>query len=276
MPQTPNHLVCPQPFIQRAEELARKSAVIAERAFAKHNAVQWKQDGSPRTSADLAIERAMRAVIGKNPEHGVIGEEYPPHNPKARYVWHLDPIDGTKSFVTGQPCFVILAALLDRRRPILGTIVLPILKEFWLGAVGHPTRQVRITGDWKGGRFRRRKISSRKCTKLEQAQMACTSPDMFAKKDKGSFNRLRRQVRFTTFGGDGFNYALLAQGCIDLIVEADLSPHDYLALVPVITGSGGRITDWNGKKLTPHSDGRVLAAGSPQIHRQALNILAAP
>ena len=226
-------------------------------------AVDTKPDQSPVTVADREAEAAIRDLIARHhPEHGVYGEEYGRSGLDAEHVWVIDPIDGTKSFITGRPLFGTLIALLHRGRPVLGLIDQAILRERWLGVAGRPTTH--------NGTI----IRTRACPALAQATLCSTSPYLFAEgHERDAFERLARAVKLPLFGGDCYAYGLLAMGFADLVLEADLEPYDYMAIVPVIEGAGGRLTDWQGQPLGLGSDGRVLAAGDERAHAQALAIV---
>ncbi|MGP1256941.1 MAG: histidinol-phosphatase [Kiloniellales bacterium] len=241
-----------------AEELAETARSVTRSYFRTPVAVDSKADESPVTIADRETEARLRELIARRfPDHGVIGEEHGSERPDAEFVWVLDPIDGTKAFITGNPLFGTLIALTCAGRSILGIIDMPILGERWIGAEGRATELVEAAG--------RRQVSCRACPTLDAAVLQTTHPDMFVDEDAGRFAHLSRQVRMTRFGGDCFSYAQLAGGFIDLVVEAGLQPHDFMALLPVIQGAGGEATDWNGRPLTLESDGHMLAAGDPNL-----------
>jgi len=178
-------------------------------------------------------------------------------------VWVLDPIDGTKSFISGIPLFGTLIALLHRGRPVLGIIDQPISRERWCGVVGQQSTH-------NGAAIR-----TRPCPVLAAATLFATSPDMFQGADAAAFVRLKSAAKLTRHGGDCYAYGLLASGFIDCVVEAGLKPYDYCALVPVIEGAGGIMTDWQGRALGLASDGRVFAAGDRGLHAAARALLAA-
>ena len=204
-----------------------------------------------------------RLIAARFPEHGIIGEEYGPERAEAEFVWVLDPIDGTKSFISGVPLFGTLIALSRHGRPIVGVIDQPILRERWVGAAG---RAATMNGQ---------PVRCRPCPALASATAFATSPDMFTGEDAAAFARLAAGVKLVRFGADCYAYGLLALGCIDIVVEASLKPYDFSAMLPIIEGAGGIATDWQGAKLTIRSDGRVLVAGDPRTHAQALALLAA-
>jgi inositol-phosphate phosphatase/L-galactose 1-phosphate phosphatase/histidinol-phosphatase len=246
-----------------AGTLADASGAIIRRYFRRKIAIADKADSTPVTIADRQAEGAMRRLIAARfPEHGILGEEYGAKNAKADYVWVLDPIDGTKSFINGIPLFGTLIALTYRGIPVLGVIDQPILKERWVGAAG---RKSTLNG---------KPIRTRRCAALETATLYATSPDMFKKAEAAGFERLRRVVKLARYGGDCYAYALLATGFIDLVVEVDLKPYDYCALAPVIAGAGGIMTDWTGRALDLASDGRVIASGDQALARSVRRVLA--
>lgn len=233
--------------------------------YRRRFAVERKADASPVTEVDRAAEQAIRAILGRaRPADGVIGEEYGADRPDAARVWVIDPIDGTRAFLAGRPLFGTLIALMEEGRPVLGVIDQPILGDRWLGAVDRPTT---LNGA---------PAAPRACAALADAQLATTGPNYFGEADGAAFDRLRARTRDTLWGGDCHNYGLLASGHLDLVVEAGLKLHDFAALVPVVAGAGGRMTDWEGRPLGPASDGRVIAAGDPALLERAIAALASP
>jgi histidinol phosphatase-like enzyme (inositol monophosphatase family) len=245
-----------------ALRLADAAAAVVRKYYRATLAVESKADASPVTIADREAEQILRALIrAAYPDHGIEGEEFPGERLDAEFVWRLDPIDGTKSFVVGRPLFGTLIALTRADRPILGVIDQCILGERWLGVAGERST-------WNG-----QPIRVRACSELAQAILSVTSPQMFSAEERAALARLEGAVRFPVYGGDCYAYGLLAMGSIDLIVEADLDVHDFMALVPVIEGAGGVVTDWQGAALTPRSDGRIVAAGDPKVHESALKLL---
>ncbi len=257
---------CPAEFITLSEELAEASAGVIKRYFRQPVAVDDKADQSPVTIADRETEATLRRLLAERvPDHGVIGEEQASTNPDADYIWVLDPIDGTKRFITGNPLFGTLIALLHKGRPILGVIDMPMLGERWTGAAGRPTSFTDSRGTSE--------VRTRPCPGLDRAALASTSPEMFEGGNEAAFERVRKACKLTQYGGDCFSYGLLASGFTDVVIEAGLGTYDYMALAAVIQGAGGIITDWDGKTLDLDSDGRVLAAGDPACHAEALRHL---
>ena len=247
-------------FLQAALEAADAAGAAIRPYFRQKLAADTKADASPVTAADRAAEQAMRAVLSRHfPGHGILGEEYGLDQPDARYRWVLDPIDGTRAFITGRPIFGMLIALLDAGRPVLGIIDQPITGERWVGAEGQPTT---LNGA---------PIRTRPCPALDQAELSCTAPEIFGPAEAEAFRRLQSGVRRTTWGGDCYAYGLLALGFVDVIAEAGLQPWDWAALVPIIEGAGGSVTDWHGRALT--DGGQVLALGDKTLLNAAKHLL---
>lgn len=246
-----------------AAELADAAGVIVREHFRTALAVEAKADESPVTIADRAVERRLRDLIeARFPEHGIAGEEYGLKSPDADHVWSLDPIDGTKAFITGRPTFGTLICLTERKAPILGVIDCPILNERWIGG---PDRTTTLNGS---------AMLRRPARRLAEATLASTSPHMFKQGwEATAFERLRADVKLPLYGGDCHNYGLVALGTIDLVVEADLQDYDYLAPAAVIAGAGGLVTDWDGVPVSLGSTSRVLAARTPDLHAEALKRL---
>jgi inositol-phosphate phosphatase/L-galactose 1-phosphate phosphatase/histidinol-phosphatase len=245
--------------LELALALADAAGPIIKRYFRTGTRITDKADLSPVTAADREAEAAMRTLIAERMPHaGVLGEEMGADRADAEYVWVLDPIDGTKSFVTGKPLFGTLIALTRRGVPIVGVIDQPVLGERWVGVAGEPARL-------NGGAIR-----TRACARLADAWLYATTPTMFAGADAAAWQRLAAAVKFPLYGADCYAYGLLAAGWTDLVCEAMLKPYDWCALVPIIDGAGGVITDWEGRPLTIASGGRVLAAGDAGLHAQAL------
>jgi histidinol-phosphatase len=217
----------------------------------------------PVTAADRAAEDAMRALIRRTfPEHGIIGEEYGADRSDAEYVWVLDPIDGTKSFIAGMPAWGTLIALTRRGKPVFGLMHQPFTRE-------------RFFGDGEGANYRGpagyRELLARACATLGEALLFTTSPLLMNDADRAAFARVEKAVRLSRYGGDCYAYCMLAAGHIDLVIETELKPHDVAALIPIITGAGGLITTWENGPA--QAGGRIVAAGDARVHAQALALL---
>ncbi|TWA71322.1 histidinol phosphatase-like enzyme (inositol monophosphatase family) [Azospirillum brasilense] len=255
---------CPTPLVTLAERLADASGPVIRQYFRTPVAVDDKADASPVTIADREAERTIRAIIeAERPGDGIYGEEFGTKNLDAEWVWVIDPIDGTKSFITGRPIFGTLIALLHRGRPVLGVIDQPIVRDRWLGVEGRPTL------------FNGQPARVRECVGgLVAATLGTTSPDLFPGADQDAFRRVAGAAKVSVYGGDCYSYGLLAAGYYDLVVESGLKLYDFAALVPVVTGAGGLMTDWDGRPLDATSNGRVVAAGDARTHRETLAALA--
>ena len=251
-------------FLALASDLADAAGEAIRPHFRQRIAVNDKPDLSPVTIADRNAEAAMRRLItARFPDHGIIGEEYGAERENAEFVWVLDPIDGTKSFISGVPLFGTLIALAHQGRPILGIIDQPISRERWIGATGRPTT------------FNGSTVRCRPCPALAAATVFSTSPDMFKGADAAAQARVAAKAKLVRYGADCYAYGLVALGFIDLVIEASLKPYDFSAMAPIVEGAGGLATDWQGQKLSLASDGRIVVAGDPHAHREVLALLAA-
>jgi len=221
------------------------------------------RDLDPVTEADRAAEAVMRRMIKDSfPKHGIVGEEFGSERADADYVWVLDPIDGTKSFVTGRPLFGTLIALMHRGAPVYGMMHQPYIGE-------------RFTGDNGAARYEgpsgKRELAVRRCAALAEAVLFTTSPRLMNAADRARFERVESEVRLSRYGGDCYAYCMLAAGHLDLVIETELKPYDVAALIPIVTGAGGIITTWEGAPA--QSGGRIIAAGDKRIHEAAMKLL---
>jgi myo-inositol-1(or 4)-monophosphatase len=217
------------------------------------------------TVADRSAERAIRAHLAKRrPDHGIIGEEFAHQQGAGRFDWVIDPIDGTKAFIMGSPLWGTLIGLLDRGVPVLGLMDQPFTGErVWSSA---------RAAHWRLPDGRVKRIKARACAQLRDAILTTTSPDLMGgAEEQGAFARLKARVRMTRYGGDCYNYCLLAAGHIDLVVEAGLKPHDIVALIPIIERAGGCVTTWDSGSA--RQGGRIVAAGDPKLHQAAVKVL---
>ena len=229
-------------------------------------AVLGKADASPVTEADRGCEVQLREFLAARfPDHGIWGEEYGADRADAEWVWLLDPIDGTRAFITGRPLFTTLISLMHRGRPVLGVIDQPATRERWVGVAGSRTR---FSGPFGG------QVGCRPCATLDEAELGCTAPDIFLPGQFAGFDRLRAACKRTSWGGDAYGYGLLALGSIDVVCEGTLKPWDWAALQPVVAGAGGCLTDWAGRALTLESGGDVVALGNPALLPEVVALLA--
>jgi myo-inositol-1(or 4)-monophosphatase len=253
-------------FAAFVEQLATASGETILPFFRTALSVDNKQAGGfdPVTAADRAAENTMRALIRKTfPGHGVIGEEYGDERTDAEYVWVLDPIDGTKSFINGMPTWGTLIGLMRFGEPVFGLMHQPFTRE-------------RFSGDGGAARYRgpagARDLRVRECARLGDALLSTTSPLLMNKSDRAKFARVEDAVKLSRYGGDCYAYCMLAAGQIDLVIETELKPYDILPIVPIILGAGGIVTNWENGPA--HAGGRAVVAGDRRVHEQALNLLA--
>ena len=251
-------------FATLANSMADKAGEIIKKYFRQPLDIERKDDDSPVTIADREVEKALRKMIEKErPDDGILGEEYGLQESKSGLTWLIDPIDGTKSFMIGRPTFGTLIALCEDITPKLGIIDQPILKERWVGIDGKQTT------------FNGKPAKTASCKSFHDATIGSTSPTMFMKlTDYGRAYEIFETTgnRFS-WGGDCYMYGLLASGHLDIAFEEDLSAHDFAALVPVVKGAGGHISDWRGDELTLNSVGKVIALGDPELWPEVERII---
>jgi histidinol phosphatase-like enzyme (inositol monophosphatase family) len=217
----------------------------------------------PVTEADSEAETAIRSLIlGAFPGHGILGEEFGPENIDARHVWVIDPIDGTRAFISGLPLWGTLVGLTDAGDAIAGMMSQPFTGElFWaIDGASH--------FEGPGGA---RQLSTRPTTDIADATLCTTTPALFTGAMRGAYDRLEGAVQLARYGTDCYAYAMLAAGHVDLVVETRLQPYDIVALVPIIEGAGGVVTTWDGGPAEKAGD--IVAAATPQLHEAALEML---
>jgi histidinol phosphatase-like enzyme (inositol monophosphatase family) len=260
-----------QACVALIHRLADVSGDVALTHFRTPLDIVSKSDASPVTIADRDAETAMREAIRKAfPDHGIIGEEHGREQADAEWLWILDPIDGTASFINGVPLFGTLIGLWRRTssgaEPWLGCINHPALKDRWLGGVNIPATRNGAP------------VKARACAGLDAAALYLTAPDYFTADERTSFTRLERAVRQRRYGGtDCYHYGMVASGWTDIACEAGLKLHDYAAIVPVLQAAGAHVTDWKGATLDLDSEktvnGCVVACGDAGVHAAAVRLL---
>ena len=245
-----------------AEGLANSAREITLKYFRTNIDSNTKEDSSPVTIADRETEILLRDRISKTfPTHGILGEEFGPIRIESEYVWVLDPIDGTKSFISGKPLFGTLIGLLQRGKAVVGVCDMPALRERWVGKRGETTK------------FNGAPARVRKCPELRNSWLYATSPQMFTRDHFHQFEALRKASQYAVYGAECQAYGLLACGWVDIVCEDTLGPYDYVALDPIVSGAGGVMSDWAGRPLGLESNGTVLALGDPSLKNQVLEIL---
>lgn len=251
-----------------AHDLADQSGAIIRPQFRRPIAVANKAGVNafdPVTKADRAAERVIaKAIRARVPDHGMVGEEYGSVRPDAPFQWVIDPIDGTRSFITGTPMWGTLIGLLHQGDPVLGLMNQPFTGErFWSAEKAAYAREA-------GGKPRR--IRTRACARVADALMMTTTPELFQPgAEADGFARVRQNVRMTRYGGDCYAYCLLASGFVDLVIETGLKSYDVVALIPIVERAGGRMTTWDGRPAT--NGGRIVASGDPALHDRVLKLL---
>jgi len=217
-----------------------------------------KQDDSPVTIADKAAEKALRDILAERfPKHAIYGEEQG-HSKGEGGTWVIDPIDGTKSFLLGNPLFGCLVGFVEDNIVKAGGLAMPALKEIW---TADRTGSTLLNGQ---------SCQVSQCVQLDQANILTSSPDFFNSAELKQFEKLCEHTRYRRYGGDCYTYAMLAGGWVDLVVESGLFPFDYLPLVPIVEQAGGVISDWQGNALNLQSGSQVIASATPKLHEAAL------
>jgi myo-inositol-1(or 4)-monophosphatase len=249
-------------FLSFADELAEAARAAILPHFRAGGDVETKLGAAfdPVTEADRGAERAMRALIeARYPAHGIVGEEFGEKPSADGWSWTLDPVDGTRAFISGLPLWGTLIALAFEGRPVIGVIDQGFLDERYVGFPGGARATVRgVT----------RPLAARACGALTEATLATTDPFLFEAAEAGGFEMIRRTARLTRYGCDCYAYAMLADGRIDMVIESGLKPWDVHALIPVVEGAGGMLTNWRGGPAW--RGGQVIASGDAGPHAEAL------
>lgn len=245
--------------------IAKTAAMETLPRFRRSGTVDNKQDTGfdPVTEADRAAERAIRALIAEAfPDHGISGEEYGTADAGNRHVWVIDPIDGTRAFISGIPLWGTLAGLTDAGDAVAGMMSQPFTGELFYAAG---------EGAFYEGPDGNRGLATRDTVELAAATLCTTTPALFEGKRRAAYDRVEAAVRLSRYGTDCYAYALLSAGHVDLVVESGLQPHDIVALIPIIEGAGGVITTWDGERA--EGGGDIVAAATPELHRAATALL---
>ncbi len=252
----------PSEYTTFAHDLADIARHVIRSADKHNRRPVAKQDASPVTVTDRAVELKLRERINDRfPDHGLLGEEFGAEGLDREFVWVLDPIDGTKAFVAGLPVFGTLISLTRGGNPVIGLIDNPTTGDRWFGVSGEATT------------LNNTPVVSASTIALEEAFMSTGNPDAFDGGSKGRLEHLQRTTRWCVFGGSCMSYGRVADGSLDICIDEGLSPFDYCALVPIIDGAGGRITDWSGAPLTIASGSRCVASANETLHAQVLTSL---
>lgn len=251
------------PTAQLMADAARAAALPHFRSAASLAENKAETGYDPVTEADKAAERAMRAVLATaRPDDAIEGEEYGAQSGTSGVTWYLDPVDGTRAFIAGLPSWTTLIGATEGATPILGIIDQPWLDERYVGLTAG------TKASWLQGRGEKLTLTTRDCRKLTDAILSTTDPFILTAPERGAFEHIRATARLTRYGLDAYAYARLAAGTIDMVTETGLKAHDVAALIPVIEGAGGVVTDWRGN--TPQLGGQIAAAANRRILDEAL------
>jgi histidinol phosphatase-like enzyme (inositol monophosphatase family) len=245
--------------------LAEAAAAETLPRFRQGGVVTNKLEGGfdPVTEADREAERAIRELILSNfPTHGVVGEEFGVEGADAHHIWVIDPIDGTRAFISGLPLWGTLVGLLEDGRAVAGMMSQPFTRELFHAGGGGGRHE------WPGGA---KALATRPTRHLDEAILCTTTPALFQGDQREAYDRVESSVRLARYGTDCYAYAMLSAGQVDLVVEAGLNPYDIVALVPLIEAAGGVVTTWDGGR--PEGGGDIVAAATPQLHEAALSVL---
>tara|TARA_Y100000590_G_scaffold367480_1_gene427579 strand:+ start:346 stop:1134 length:789 start_codon:yes stop_codon:yes gene_type:complete len=249
-------------FVSFANILADKSSEIILKYFRSRFDIETKEDNSPVTIADKLSEEKIRILIkNKYPSHGIIGEEYQESNINNEFIWVIDPIDGTRSFIAGHKDFGTLIALLHNKKPVIGIINCPAHNERWVGIENQPTK------------LNDNIISTSKISEIKNSYTFASGLYFDDEKFKKSFDKIIKRSKYYRLGGDCYMYGMLAAGLIDIVIEDTLKIWDYMALIPVLEGAGGSISDKNNKKIDLNSDGSLIACASQKLHDEVISLI---
>jgi len=261
-PNKVTHLGPLADFGAHAKQITQIASEIAMDHFRNTLDVSFKSDESPVTQADKAVEAAVLAYLeGHLPDHGVYGEEYGQKRLNSEYLWVVDPIDGTRSFLSGHPLFGFLLALLQNSEPQMGIVAMPALNEVYMGVKG------------KGAWLNSDPISVSNATRMDRSILYVNEGDKIFQSEPQLFNRLMQSGQTRRFAYDCYPHALLAAGHIDLVFDYDLQPYDFMAVSALVHAAGGVVTDWEGNPVDLSSDGRIISASTPELHQQALALV---
>tara|TARA_B100001540_G_C15697038_1_gene592024 strand:+ start:168 stop:944 length:777 start_codon:yes stop_codon:yes gene_type:complete len=249
-------------YLNFANLLADESEKIIFNYFRKKIDIKNKEDNSPVTIADQKVELRIRELINsKFPSHGILGEEYESFKIDSEFVWVIDPIDGTRSFIAGHKDFGTLIALLYKNKPVIGIINCPAHKERWIGIENQQTT------------LNNKLISTSSIKKIEESYMFTSGIYFDEPILRNGFEKIKNKSRYYRLGGDCYMYGMLASGLIDVVIEDTLKPHDYMALINVIEGAGGKVSDKFGNDININSDGSLVASCNKSIHKDLISII---
>lgn len=249
-------------LINFSKHLADESEKLIKNYFRTSLNIESKEDKSPVTLADKEVELKIRDLINKKyPSHGILGEEFDSQNVDSEFLWVIDPIDGTRSFIAGHKDFGTLIALIHNGKPIIGIINCPMHNERWIGIIDKKTTM----NDGV--------VKTSNTTSVNKSYFCTSGLYLENEHFKKSCDKIIKQTKYYRLGGDCYMYGMIASGLIDIVLEDTLKIHDYMALIPVIEGAGGIVTDKYGQPITINSDGSILATANKALHNQIIDII---
>ena len=251
-----------QEYLNFANKLADEAGIISMEYFRTSLDIENKSDESPVTIADKNTELKLRSMIEKKyPDHGILGEEFDSINPDAEFIWVIDPIDGTKSYIAGHKDFGNLISLTQNKKPIIGIINCPAHDERWVGAKN------------QNSTCNQQPSKTSSVTKIEDSYFFSSGLYFIEPHLRNAVDKIKHKVRYYRYGGDCYMYGMVASGLIDFVIEDSLKVHDYMALVNVIEGSGGKVTDKFGNEITTDSRGSCIASANEILHSELISLI---
>ena len=251
-----------QEYINFANKLADAAGITSMEYFRTSLDIDNKSDESPVTIADKNTELKIRSMIEKEyPNHGILGEEFDSINPNAEFIWIIDPIDGTRSYIAGHKDFGNLISLTQNKKPIIGIINCPAHDERWIGVKNKKTT------------INQQIVKTSGVTKIEDAYLFTSGLYFEEPHLRNGVDKITKKIKYYRYGGDCYMYGMLASGLIDIVIEDTLKVHDYMALVNVIEGAGGEITDKFGNEITTDSKGSVIASANEKLHSELISLI---
>jgi len=249
-------------YLNFANRLADEAGIISMEYFRTSLDIESKSDESPVTIADKNTELKLRSMIEKKyPDHGILGEEFDSINPDAEFIWVIDPIDGTKSYLAGHKDFGNLISLTQNKKPIIGIINCPAHDERWVGAKN------------QNSTINQQSSKTSSVTKIEDAYFFSSGLYFDEPHLRNAVDKIKHKVKYYRYGGDCYMYGMVASGLIDFVIEDTLKVHDYMALVNVIEGSGGKVTDKFGNEITTDSRGSCIASANEKLHSELISLI---
>ena len=251
-----------QEYLNFANKLADEAGITSMEYFRTSLDIDNKNDETPVTIADKNTELRIRSMIEKEyPNHGILGEEFDSVNPDAEFIWVIDPIDGTRSYIAGHKDFGNLISLTKNKKPIIGIINCPAHNERWVGAMKHNST------------INQQPAKTSSVTKIEDSYLFTSGLYFDEPHLRKAVDKITNKVRYYRYGGDCYMYGMIASGLIDIVIEDTLKAHDYMALVNVIEGAGGVISDKFGNEITTDSQGSVVASANKELHSKLISLI---